>query len=367
LYGALTVFFGIGLYFAQAPTEIIEARVGLAYLATKLLAFGFYVFVESYGSLLVALFWAFATEVTMPESAKKGFSLVVALGQIGAILGSYVLNNLPAWFSLETSALPVLCAALLTWLIVPAVHNLLKRTPREMLVSYHGTSEQKHEVEPGFFEGLQLLVRNPYLLGIFFAIFTYEFVVTIFDYNFQMAAYMKFGDTAAYSSYLGLYGALVNSVALLCLLLGVSNITRVLGVGAALALIPIIVGGALFGFITINSLDFLLALMVGSKAINYALNGPAMKQLYIPTSHDTRFKAQAWIETFGSRLSKEGGSAFNIFFGVTKKTIGDVARRASYLAWSSYVGFSLVAIWFFVALFLGKTYKRAVEKNEIVC
>ena len=33
--------------------------------------------------------------------------------------------------------------------------------------------------------------------------------------------------------------------------------------------------------------------MVGSKAINYALNGPALKQLYIPTTTDVRFKAQA--------------------------------------------------------------------------
>ena len=51
--------------------------------------------------------------------------------------------------------------------------------------------------------------------------------------------------------------------------------------------------------------------MVGSKAVNYALNGPALKQLYIPTTPDVRFKAQAWIETFGSRSSKQDGSVFN--------------------------------------------------------
>lgn len=62
---------------------------------------------------------------------------------------------------------------------------------------------------------------------------------------------------------------------------------------------PVIVGFALFGFLSLNSLSFLFALMVGSKAINYALNGPALKQLYIPTTPDVRFKAQAWISLIG--------------------------------------------------------------------
>ena len=51
--------------------------------------------------------------------------------------------------------------------------------------------------------------------------------------------------------------------------------------------------------------------MVASKAINYALNSPSMKQLYIPTTKDVRYKSQAWIESFGSRGSKAAGSGIN--------------------------------------------------------
>lgn len=367
IYGIATILFGVGLFLAQASTAVIEARVGIAYVATKLLAFLFYVFVESYGSLLVALFWAFATDVTMPDSAKRGFPLVVAVGQIGAIVGPYALLSIPGWFNLSTSAIPVLLAAVFTWLVVPAVRNFLVNTPKEMLVSYQSKTHAISDEEPGFFEGLYLLVRNPYLLGIFFAIFSYEFVVTVFDFNFQAAAYLHYGDTPAYTAFQGFYASIVNLVTLCCLLLGVSNITRYLGVGVALALVPIIVAGAIFGFTTLDSLNFLLVLMVSSKAINYSLNGPAMKQLYIPTSHDARFKAQAWIETFGSRLSKEGGSIFNMLLKQFKKTMGAVAGRAQYLAWSSYVGFGLVAIWFIVAVYLGKTHKRAVDTNEVIC
>ena len=46
-----------------------------------------YVFVESYGSIVVALFWAFAADLVSPNSAKKGFPLVVMFGQLALFLG----------------------------------------------------------------------------------------------------------------------------------------------------------------------------------------------------------------------------------------------------------------------------------------
>src|SRR4029077_14999161 len=136
-------------------------------------------------------------------------------------------------------------------------------------------------------EGLLLLVKHNYLLGIVFSVFAFEFISTIIDFNFQSAAFAKLGDTAAYKACQGDYGASVNVATLLCLLLGVSNVTRILGVSIALACVPLAVGAALFGFLSFSSLNVLLLLMVGSKAINYALNGPTMKQLYIPTTNDT--------------------------------------------------------------------------------
>jgi AAA family ATP:ADP antiporter len=171
----------------------------------------------------------------------------------------------------------------------------------------------------------------------------------------------------ALSNYLSIYGSSVNVVSLICLLLGISNVTRYLGVGVALAAMPIIVGLALFGFLTLDSLKFLFYLMVGSKAINYALNGPALKQLYIPTTPDVRFKAQAWIETFGSRASKEAGSIFNMLLKPLQQSFGALAGRSYYLMLSGGFGFPLLVLWFIVAVFLGKTFKRAIDSKNVIC
>lgn len=367
-YGVSILLFSSLMTFVQAPPEVIEARSTLPFMATKVLGYAWYVFVESFGSLVVALFWAFAADTTEPNSAKRGFPLVVAIGQMGGIISPYSIGGLPHRLGLQTDALSMALLGVLTLSIIPLVRYFLRATPQYLLTSFHGKNEieVEKEQEPGFLEGLKLMLKHRYLLGIFAANFIYEIIVTIFDFNFKIAAGSEYSGVAL-SNYLSVYGSSVNIVSLICLLFGISNVTRFLGVGTALAAMPVIVGIALFGFLSVDSLSFLFILMVGSKAVNYALNGPALKQLYIPTTPDVKFKAQAWIETFGSRASKEAGSIFNMLLTPLQSAFGAFTGRAYYLALSGALGFPLLALWFFVAVYLGRTFRKAIDTKSVVC
>lgn len=367
-YGVAVIVFSILMMWFQAPKEIITSRPFLFLAATKMMGYLFYVFVESFGSLVIALFWAFATDTTHAAPAKKGFPLVVAIGQMGGIIFPYSIGGLPHRLGLSTDALSMMCLGVLTLLIVPMVRYFLRATPSHLLASFHEKNAiaVQGKQEPGFLEGLKLLLKNRYLLGIFAANFIYEVVVTIFDFNFKISASSEYSGVAL-SNYLSIYGSSVNVISLLCLLLGISNITRFLGVGVALAAMPVIVGGALVGFLNLNSLTFLFALMVGSKAINYALNGPALKQLYIPTSSDVKFKAQAWIETFGSRSSKQTGSIFNMSLAPLQSAFGTLAGKSHYLMLSGALCFPLLGLWLIIALFLGRSFRKAVQGNTVIC
>ncbi len=365
-YGTLTLGFSALMLLFQAPSA--EAASFPFLIAAKAVGYLFYVFVESFGSLVIALFWAFATDTTAAHSAKRGFPLVVAIGQIGGVILPYFIGGLPHRLGLATDALSLLCLGGLILLLIPAVRFFFRSTPQDLLTSTHNEEGKQAESqeEPGFLEGLKLLLSNRYLLGIFAANFIYEVVVTIFDFNFKLAAAAQYSGVAL-SHYLSVYGSSVNIVSLLCLLLGISNVTRFLGVGVALAMMPLIVGGAVLGFLSFNTLSFLFILMVGSKAINYALNGPALKQLYIPTSANAKFKAQAWIETFGSRSSKQAGSLFNMSLAPLQSTFGAMAGKSYYLMLSGCLCFPLLALWFIVALFLGKSFKRAISAKSTIC
>ncbi len=123
--------------------------------------------------------------------------------------------------------------------------------------------------------------------------------------------------------------------------------------------------------------------MVASKAANYALNSPTMKQLYIPTTKDVRYKSQAWIETFGSRGSKAAASALNdqhksVLLTNGPKWADPAYAKANmfgpedtasfwYMALSSYLFIGVIAAWVVVALYLGRTYQRAIDDKKVVC
>lgn len=363
----LPTFYGIAILAFSILLMIVQGSETPSVM-TKILGYIWYVFVESFGSLVVALFWAFSADTTDPLSAKRGFPLVVAIGQMGGILLPYTVGGLPHRLGHGTDALSAACLGVLTLLIVPLLKYFLKSTPSNLMAAFHGKNEKalENKQEPGFLEGLKLLLKHKYLLGIFAANFIYEVVVTIFDFNFKLAASGQHSGVAL-SHYLSLYASSVNTVSLSCLLLGISNITRFLGVGVALAAMPVIVALALFGFLSLDSLTFLFALMVGSKAINYALNGPALKQLYIPTTPDVKFKAQAWIETFGSRSSKQAGSLFNLSLAPLQKTLGELAGRSRYLVMSGAICFPLLALWLIIALYLGKSFRKAVADKSVIC
>ena len=367
-YGVAVVVFSFLMMWFQAPAETIASRPFFLLAATKVVGYLFYVFVESFGSLVIALFWAFATDTTNAGAAKKGFPLVVAIGQMGGIIFPYTIGGLPHRLGLSTDALSMICLGVLTILIVPMVRYFLRATPSHLLTSFHGKNEAAVESkqEPGFLEGLKLLLKNRYLLGIFGVNFIFEVVVTIFDFNFKVSASSVYSGVAL-SNYLSIYASSVNIVSLLCLLLGISNVTRFLGVGVALAAMPFILGGALLGFLSLNSLTFLFALMVGSKAINYALNGPALKQLYIPTTPDVKFKAQAWIETFGSRSSKQAGSMFNMSLAPLQTAFGTLAGKSHYLMLSGALCFPLLGLWLVIAIFLGRSFRKAIHGNTVIC
>ena len=227
-----------------------------------------------------------------------------------------------------------------------------------------GFQDKEHkadeEAEPGFFEGLKLMVTRKYLFGIFAIIFFFEAIVTIIDYHFKVTVGTLFADEATRSTILSEYAWKTGIVSTLCVLLGINSIQRRLGMTASLLLLPILVGVAILTIkFNPNSLTIALWLMVFSKAVNYALNGPTLKQLYIPTTPESKYKAQAWIETFGSRASKGGASVINAF----RSQLG----VSLFLTMSAVISFGFIGIWVMIALYVAKSYNVAIKEKKVVC
>ncbi|MCK9603980.1 MAG: hypothetical protein M0R66_06460 [Candidatus Omnitrophica bacterium] len=330
-----------------------------------------YVFVEAYGSILIALFWAYASDSIDAECAKKSFPLIVMCGQIGGILGPQS-TDLPSLFGFHNCAPLVALCAVSTIIIVLIIHRYALRIARQD-VSIPAQDihlpQDKKEGGAGFIEGLRLLVTDRYLFGIFLVIGFYEIIVTIFDFNFKRLVFQNaVGDMSTAQS-LGDFGTAVNAVAFTCLALGIGNVQRRLGMKTALCAMPFIIGIMVVSFKLNPSLGILFWIMVAGKALNYALNSPSLKQLYIPTSQAAKYKAQAWIEMFGSRSAKACGSGVNALLKVFQTRAGSaVLGFGMYVTFASSFSAVLLICWFFVALFLSREYDRrtkfAKEKGQ---
>lgn len=332
----------------------------------RILGWVWYVWVESFGSLMVALFWAIVTDITSPDSAKRGFPLVALFGQVGNMIGPKFLNAKALGFS--NSAPVVGIIAVLLFLVGVMFWVFMKVTPSSQLKGYHAEGEVAEEGEPGFFEGLKLLVTQGYLLGIFLIITIFEVIVTVLDFHFKMSVSTTFINEAEVGAYLASYATMTGVVSTLCVLFGINSIQRVLGMRASLLMLPVLtISAVLLIYFNPQSLLIGFWIMVFSKAVNYALNQPTLKQLYIPTSKDTRYKAQAWIEMFGGRFSKGSGAYINTFRAPLVAHHGAIDGVARFLFVSSAISFGLVGAWLLVAIYVAAVYDKAIKEKRIVC
>jgi len=359
LYGIIAV----GMFFCFS-----DASMGLANTVKspwRILGWAWYLWVESFGSLMVALFWAIVTDITAPESAKRGFPLIALFGQIGNMVGPYFLNAKALGFSNSAPVVGILAG--IVFLVGIMFWIFMHITPASQLKGYHPEGEET-ETEPGFFEGLKLLATQGYLFGLFLIITIYEVIVTILDYHFKCSVTEAYGNEAEVGAYLASYATWTGVVSTLCVLLGINSIQRILGMRASLIMLPLLTAAAVV-LIKLNPQSLIIAfwIMVFSKAVNYALNQPTLKQLYIPTSKDTKYKAQAWIEMFGGRFSKGSGAYINTWrssFTASSNAIDGVSR---FLMFSSIISFGLIGVWLLVAIYVAKTYDNAIKEKRIVC
>ena len=335
--------------------------------SSRIVGWLWYVFVESYGSLIVAMFWGFTTDITSDESGKRGFPLIALFGQMGNIFGPLFMRA--KYFGFTNSAPIAGIAGVLTLATALLMWVFMRVVPASQFAGYgqvHHVAD-KHDEEPGFLEGLKLLVTQGYLLGIFLIISIYEVIITIIDFQFKSAAKHAFPLEIDNAEYLANFAVATGIVATLCVLLGINSIQRMMGITAALMLVPLLVAvGVVAVWMNPGVLNVLFWVMVIGKAVNYALNSPTMKQLYIPTTKDTKYKAQAWIEMFGSRGSKAAGSGVNALKLFFKQTYG-AAGVSIFATVSAAASLGMIGVWLLVVVYVAKTYTKAVAENKLVC
>jgi AAA family ATP:ADP antiporter len=369
LFYIICSFYGI-LFAGIAAVVGIKELYGPQALGKDLLALtGWinYFSVETFGSLVVALFWSFSNSISTTDAAKRGFPFIVAFMQIGAIGGSAL-----CLFTEQVGALwPFLLAtSAFMFFIVGMIYYFMLTTPADELVGNKAataTEKKKEGFFEGFFSGLTLLATRPYLLGVLIISTFYEVCMQIVDYQLHVQASNTpdYASAVAFNRFEGILGVSANALSFLIALLGTSYIIKRFGVRISLAIYPIAFTGViaclLMYFYTAPTPTQLLwatfAAFMIVKALSYAINNPLKEMMYIPTSKDAKFKSKGWIDMFGSRFAKAGGGQINNLF---KHNLGEL------MVYGTFFSFGLIGIWLAAAFYVGRKNQQLIHDGKII-
>lgn len=325
------------------------AAVGVAgYLAT-----------ESFGSLIIALFWSFAISTTKSDEAKRGFPFIIAVAQIGTIGGSsLVYFNMPDWMGF------IICMITIASLLL-TINYIVTHLPKSELTSDKVEKKQA----PDFLAGVKLLVTRPYLMGVMVVSTFYEVAKSIVDY--QMKSQANIIPTINFKQFLGIYGMSVNALAFLMALLGTSFLMQKMGLRFCLLLYPVTFGVSMIGlylfYATGPTPEALLwatfGVMMLVTAISYAVNNPTKEMMYIPTSKDAKFKVKGLVDMFGSRTAKMGGMNVGGALNVKGQPLASIANL---MGMGTIISLGFIGVWLLVAIYVGQKNAQLVRDNKIV-
>lgn len=349
IYAVVGVYSLLGLFFAYAFADPVIGLANKTVDPNRYIAWAFYLFVDSYLTILMTIFWSFVSDITTSDSAKKGYGMIVFGSQAGGLVFSTLSFALVSDESVYVSRAPLLILVSVSlFLLLASVIWMMTRTLSPQ--SLHGESDETPKV--GFLEGMKTLLVHPYVTGIFGLVVLQEVVMTVMDYQLKRAievAYPVGSRTMAF------FGVAMGYQIIACTFafLGTSFVHRRFGTRACLVAFPaaLLIVTALYFFWPHPYI--LITFMLGAKGLHYALNQPVKDSLYTTTSRDIKYKSKAWIDAFGMRFSKYGGSEIAKFIGTNLQTV----------ALSVMLG---LGVWIALAYGVGTKNERAARRGKII-
>lgn len=346
-----------------------------------------YCSIESFGSVMVSLFWSFTNSNFDLESAKSSYGLLVASAQIGSILGPTLVNlKAQSWGVANiymAGALAMLMLQGSLWMYVSIYGtNEISSSADASKIEEKNDKPKKKKKKSGVLEGIHLFIKHHYVKGIFAISCLFMVEVTIVDFTMKVLAKDHFSGihpcqvgqscwdasqsanhglsadaTAAFTTFMGLFGQATNTLSFLLSFFGTSAIIRYLGLRITLLLFPSM---CLIVIIIVRfnpTLYVVFSAMMVLKACSYALNNPTKEMLYQPTSSAVRYKAKSWIDIFGARGSKALGS-------VVTNAFSDSATNL--VQNGSLVGMAVASFLIWNARYMGRSFEEYIKTGYIV-
>ncbi len=379
-----------GIFIACLVAFWAMGRAGVPYLG-----YAFFVWVGIFSVMVVAQFWSYANDVYNNDSGKRLFPLVAFGGSFGAFAGAWIADRLLGYFNvmemlLWAAALLVGCIAL-TNVISRKVWGkaAMEARQREMTVRTQARRDAPVKAEKESL-GFDLLLRHKYIGFIALLVLALNLVNTNGEYILGSLAEgygitqteeavdlavstsaplafenQDFGDPSApenqeqyQRSVIGNFYAgfflWVNLLGMALQLFVVGRLIKYGGIKAGLLWLPIVALGAYVLIFLLPAIRYARIGKTFENASDYSVNKTTLQMLFLPTSHEIKYKAKQVVDSFFQRIG-DVFSAGIVFLGTVVFTFGPKGFALLNLAF--------IGVWF-VLIFLIVREHRAIEAGK---
>ena len=322
------------------------------FVAADWVAVAFYVVSLILSILLISQFWTLANDVYDPRQAKRIFGFIGGGASLGGAMGAGLTAFLVQSVGSRTM---ILIAAGVMGVCMAIVMSIVRREKTAGTSDASRTGEEEG-VSGG--EALRLLRSSRHLQIISLVIGFGAVASNIVEQQVNMAvAEFKGAQNAdAIAAFLGqliVYLSLIGFVIQVTL---TSRIHRILGIGFALLMLPVTMGGAAFLVLFNRALWAPSVGRIFDTSLRYTIDKTSREVLFLPLPLDLKYRAKPFIDVTMDRFAK-GVGALMILLCIKEWGLG--------LDWQqlSYVSLGLVVVWVFTAMAARREYMRSFRRS----
>jgi ATP:ADP antiporter, AAA family len=325
-------------------------RYGVTGAAGVWLARVFYVWVTVFNMFAVSVFWSRMADLWSEPQGRRYFGIVSAGGSLGGLIGPLLARALAA--NVAIGGLVWISAALLTGALIGL--SLFTRPSTE---SAPATPVRTPEataataIEPtgsAALAGLRLIVRTPFLAGIALLVSLGSFLGMIVYIEMARLVALTLPTAVERTEYYSARDLWVNGISLVLQFFLLGQVTRRLGVGAALVMSGCVVLAAFIMLGADPTLPVLTAVSVILRCAEFGLAKPARDMLYTVMPTAAKYQSKNVIDTTVYRGSDMASGWIQSLIG--KLGIG--------LAGWGWFAAALTVVLTAVAALVGRGYRR---------
>ena len=294
----------------------------------------FWILTSIYSLFIPSVFWGFMADTFRSDQSKRLFGFISVGGTLGALAGSFLTSRLA-----EVVGTPVLMV--MSVVLLECAVQSARRFPPSFRSDTRKRDAEERSVGGSSLAGITHVLTSPYLLGICAYMLLFTIGSTILYFQQAEIVGARYADREARTAFLATIDTVVQSLTILAQLFITGRVLKWLGVGATLAIMPVL---SLVGFTALGTwgtLAVFVVFQVLRRAGEYAFGRPAREVLFTVVSAEDKYKAKNFIDTFVYR----GGDQIGAWSYAGLSAAGLAAGTISLLAAPMSIAWLVVAYW----------------------